>query len=188
MGRLLEEEGFSPVRIYWDMLWQPVGARDASPLPQVVVPDGFSIRPFRPEDVQALTDVQNAAFAGSWGFCPNTVEQIRYRSSMSNTRPQGILFLCHGPQVAGYCWTSVTSAQGLAKGTISMIGVVPYYRGQGLSRPILLAAMTYLQSVGVADIGLHVDGNNAPAIQLYASVGFERVAELQWFQSSLSAS
>lgn len=178
-GRLLEGEGFSPARIYWDMVWQQ------ELVPQPLLPPGFSIRHFQPEDAQVLTDAQNAAFAGSWGFCPNTMEQIQYRSSMSNTRPQGILFLRQGERIAGYCWTTVAQPNGQTKGIIDMIGVVPDYRGRSVSRPILLAAMQYLRSVGVADIGLHVDGSNTPAIRLYVSVGFEKAGELQWFQFRL---
>jgi mycothiol synthase len=178
-GMVLEAEGFSRSRIYWEMAWR------RKVLPQVPLPDGFSIRHLQPGDVQALTDTQNAAFAGSWGFCPNTVEQIQYRSSMSNTRPQGILFLYHGPQIAGYCWTSIAPAHDQTKGIISMIGIVPGYRGRGVSRPILLAGMEYLRSIGVADISLRVDESNTPAIRLYTSMGFEKVEELQWFQFRL---
>ncbi len=43
------------------------------------------------------------------------------------------------------------------------------------------AGMQYLKSTGVANIGLHVDEINSPAIRLYTSVGFEKVGELHWF-------
>ena len=67
-----------------------------------------------------------------------------------------------------------------------MIGVVPDYRGRGISRTILLASMDYLRSLDVADIGLQVDGSNTPATRLYTSVGFEKVGELHWFELVLS--
>jgi mycothiol synthase len=63
-----------------------------------------------------------------------------------------------------------------------MIGVAPAYRGRGVSRPILAASLEYLKSVGVDDVGLHVDGNNAPAIRLYTSMGFKKVGELPWYE------
>jgi ribosomal protein S18 acetylase RimI-like enzyme len=62
-----------------------------------------------------------------------------------------------------------------------MIGVAPDYRGLGVSKPILSASMEYLKAVGVDDIGLHVDGDNMPAIRLYSSMGFNKVGELHWY-------
>lgn len=177
---LLHEEGFSLVRTYWDMVWR----RDE--LPQFAVPDGFALRSFQPGEAKVLTEVQNAAFAGSWGFCPNTVAQIEYRSAMVNTPNKGILLLYHGDKAAGYCWTCVAPAEGSLRGVIGMIGVVPEYRGRGVSQTILLAGMERLKSLGVTDIGLQVDGSNTPAIRLYTSVGFEKAGERYWFELDLS--
>jgi mycothiol synthase len=175
-SQLLEAEGFHLARVYWDMLWHDKA------VPQVDPPHGFTIRPFQHGDAPALTQVQNAAFAGSWGFSPNTAEQIEYRSSMSNTSHDGILFLIKGDAVAGYCWTCIAPADGKIRGVIGMVGIAPDYRGQGISRPILAAGMEYLKSVGADDIGLHVDGNNTPAIRLYISIGFTKVGELHWYE------
>ena len=176
----LREQGFSVVRNYWDMVWR----QDS--LPSAALPDGFTVRPFQPGDARLLTEVQNAAFAGSWGFCPNTVEQIEHRSSMANTSHRGIPFLYHGEQIAGYCWTFLSPVGGAIRGIIGMIGVAPDYRGRGISHSILLAGMEFLRSLDVADIGLQVDGDNTPAVRLYTSVGFRKAGELQWFELGLS--
>ena len=48
--------------------------------------------------------------------------------------------------------------------------------------------MQNLKSTGVADIGLHFDGINSPAIRLYTSVGFEMVGELYWFEFQVGSS
>ena len=176
----LQEEGFYLVRRYLDMVWR----RDA--LPSAPIPDGFSVRPFQPGDAAVLTEIQNAAFSGSWGFSPNTLEQIEYRSSMSNTSHEGILFLKEGDNTAGYCWTCLFPVDGSIRGIIGMIGVSPDYRGRGISSAILLAGMEYLRSLDVADIRLQVDGSNTPAVRLYTSVGFEKARELHWFERDLS--
>ncbi len=173
---LLESKGFSLERVYWDMLWREEWLR------QNVVPAGFRIGAFQSGDTATLTQIQNEAFTGTWGFAPNTVDQIEYRSSMSNTAHPGILFLYSGDRVAGYCWTCFAPSDGQLKGIIGMFGVSPDFRGRGLSKPLLLAGMEYLKSAGVAEIGLHVDGINAPAIALYKSVGFQKVGELHWYE------
>ena len=173
---LLESKGFSLERVYWDMAWR------GEWLPQATAPAGFRISSFQPGDAAALTQIQNEAFTGTWGFAPNTVDQIEYRSSMSNSPHPGILFLYSGDGVAGYCWTCTAPLKGGLKGIIGMIGVSPDFRGRGISKPLLVAGMEYLKSTGVVEIGLHVDGDNAPAIALYKSVGFEKVGELHWYE------
>ena len=67
-----------------------------------------------------------------------------------------------------------------------MIGVVPAYRGKGLSKPLLLRGMEYMRTKGVGSIQLEVDGENAPAVGLYTSVGFQEEARLHWFEERLS--
>ncbi len=192
---LLEEEGFSRVRVYWAMQWHEAAT------PRVALPQGFAIESFRPGDEERLTQVQNASFGGSWGFCPNTVEEVRYGASMSICPPEGILFLtdrtANGDVTAGYCWTCVLPGAGTRSlapspdsgessiGVIGMIGITPPYRGRGLSAPILLAGMEYLHSRGVKYIRLDVDGGNTPAIKLYTSVGFKNAQDLHWFEARL---
>ena len=182
LAGLLCAERFVHARTYLDLVW------DQAELPSWQTPDGFSVRSFQPGDASLLTEIQNSAFDGSWGFCPNSVEQIEYRASMSNTSHHGIIFLHQDEKPAGYCWTCVTPVNGGIRGLIGMIGVVPDFRGQGVSRAILLAGMAHLRSIGVADIALQVDGSNTPAIRLYTSVGFEKVGDIHWFERDLELS
>lgn len=181
---MLEERDFSMVRPYSNMVWR--GGR----LPAPSTATDYHVRSYTPGDEGLLTRVQNAAFGESWGFSPNTVEQIKYRADMSNTRHRGILFLFHsegrGEEPAGYCWTCLVPVlQGL-RGLIGMIGVVPEFRGRGVSKSILTTGMDYLQSEDVTDIALEVDSSNTPAIRLYTSVGFEKTSETHWFELDLS--
>ena len=176
----LEQERFVPVRNYWLMRWQ------GSVPPPLDLPPGFSISTYLPEDADLLAQLQNAAFADNWGFCPNSKEDVAYRAAMSLTGPGGILFLNHGAQRAGYCWTLVEKSRtGPPVGTIGMIGIHPTHRGQSLSMPILAAGMHHLMSRGVGHIKLEVDAENAPAIRLYAGVGFKKALELRWYEARL---
>ncbi|MDA1128512.1 MAG: GNAT family N-acetyltransferase [Chloroflexi bacterium] len=178
-GQMLEKLGFAPVRTYLDMLW------DQGDLPGLDVPQGYSVRSFQKGDTSLLTQVQNDSFTGSWGFCPNTEEQIEYRTNMPNTSKAGILFLFEGDTPAGYCWTVLVPVNGGVRGMIGMIGVVPAFRGKGVSRHILQAGMKHLRSVGQTEIGLEVDGNNDPAVRLYTSIGFKTLGKRHWFERVL---
>ena len=178
--RLLYDAGFLPVRRYATMRWN----EDA--LPTVELPDGFTLRSFRAgHDAQRLTDIQNAAFSDSWGFSPNTVEQIKARIASKSTTPEGILFVTRGYEIAAYNWTVRPAGPGGKLGRIAMTGVHPAYRGQGLSRPTVLAGMDWLASQGVDVIDLEMDSSNLSAVRVYESLGFEKVSDTVWFESRL---
>ncbi len=172
----LKSEGFAMVRRYWTMV---CCRKD---LPEATMPEGFSVRQFHHGDLAALTEIQNAAFEGSWGFSPNTLEQIRHRTGTADTSPAGILLLKHGDKTVGYCWTNLIPVDGAVRGVIGMIGLSPDYRAQGISSVILVAGMEYLRAMDAADIRLEVDESNVPARRLYTWAGFEKVQELHWFE------
>lgn len=178
----LSREGFQPCRLYWTMRW------NVQDTPQPDLPEGYSFSAYRgSEDAKILTQIQNAAFTGSWGFSPNTEEEIEYRASMSITPPQGIIFLKDNHKVAGYCWTFVLPRREALVGIISMIGIQPDYRAKRLGRPLLQQSLCYLTSKEVSAVELEVDSGNRPAVSLYQSLGFEKVAETQWFEASLAS-
>ena len=178
--RLLCDAGFLPVRRYAKMRWS------GDTLPSEDLPDGFTLRPFRPGlDSQRLTDIQNAAFSDSWGFSPNTVEQIEARIASKSTTPEGILFVTHGDDVAAYNWTICPAGPGGKLGRIAMTGVHPAYRRMRLSRPTVLAGMRWLASRGVEVIELEMDSSNLSAARVYESLGFEKVSDTVWFELRL---
>jgi mycothiol synthase len=177
---LLRAEGFSHVRTYWVMRWR----RDRTP--PVELARRLTLRSLRAGEEARLTDVQNAAFGDSWGFCPNTVEEVSYRVGMSRSGHDGVFLLERAGDIAGYCWTYILGEPDYLVGVIGMVGVVPAYRGQGLSKPLLLKGMEHMGGRGVKYVTLDVDGRNVAAIRLYTSVGFEKARELHWFEATLS--
>ena len=178
--RLLEHRGFSQIRTYWIMMWQ------GADLPEVEMAEGLTIETFKPGEEARLTKIHNDSFEGSWGFSPNTLEEVAYRVGMSISPSGGILFLRDGEQTVGYCWTCLIGDTGDATGIISMIGVTPSHRGRGMSKPILVAAIDFLNRAGAKYVGLEADGANVPAIKLYRSLGFVKTTELHWFELALS--
>ena len=178
---LLESSGFRPVRRYCKMRWEGESA------PAVVVPEGFALCAFRyGTDEQALTDLQNATFNGSWGFCPNTVEEISVRARSSRCHPDGIIILTTGEgRLAGYNWTTRTGSEDGAVGWIEMTGVHPDFRSRGLGRAVVVAGMAHLKENGVNSIELEVDSQNAPATTLYRRLGFRSVGQGIWYEKRL---
>ena len=180
--RVLDSEGFRVVKDYWEM------RRRAGAPPPLELPEGFSLRSFRPgRDEQALTELQNAAFGQQWGFCPNTVEEISARVRLKRSAPEGIIFVLDGSRPSAYNWTMSVANESGSTGWIAMTGVHPDYRGRGLGRAVVGAGLEYLEGNGVARVELEVDAENTPARDIYLGLGFRKVSQTVWYEKGLES-
>ena len=138
---------------------------------------------------EKLKEVQNRSFAGTWGYNPNTVEEITYQLNLSHSSPENALLAEDGDTVTGYCWTCITSkAEANAserKGQIFMLGVDPDYRGRGIGKRVLLAGLSHLKSKGLSIAELTVDSQNKEAYALYQSNGFKVQDSILWYQKAV---
>jgi mycothiol synthase len=133
-----------------------------------------------------LTKIQNRCFTGTWGFNPNTEEEIAYRLNM-NGRSQDDVTLTYLDDLAvGYCWTIIDAEENekreKSKGLIHMLGVDPDYRQQEIGRTILLNGLEDLKARDVDTVELTVDNQNPAACALYESVGFEVYVKTEWYE------
>jgi len=136
-----------------------------------------------------LTQIQNRTFTDAWGYQPNTIEEIIYRTGSSTYSPEDIILTCEGDKVIGYCWTEIIGGGRTAvgrKGRISMLGTDPDYRGRGVGKRTLLAGLAYLKSKGVRVAELTVDSENEVACALYQSIGFEVRAGTLWYEKAIN--
>jgi len=136
-----------------------------------------------------LTQIQNRAFAGTWGYNPNTVEEISYRTNLSTCSPGDIVLIYEGDKVIGYCWTGVACEGGATserKGQIFMLGVDPDYRGKGIGKRVLLAGLTRLKSKSLQVAELTVDSENKTACTLYKSIGFKVRTSSLWYEKVIN--
>ena len=152
-------------------------------------PSGYIIRRLEPDEADKLTLIQNRAFADSWGFNPNTPDEIKYRINLSSCSPENILMAYLKNDPIGYCWTRImledNPAAGGMKGEIHMLGVDPAYRKKGIGRNVLLAGLADLKSKGVTIVELTADGEEPAALGLYESVGFEVCSRTEWYEKKL---
>jgi len=162
-------------------------------LAEMVLPEMSKIAPrcrsLQPGEEGRLTQLQNCTFAGTWGFNPNTAEEIIYRISLPNSSPDDIFLIFDLDKPVGYCWTRIEfrkkKAAGEESGRIYMLGVDPDYRGRGLGRQLLLVGLSYLKSKGLRVAVLTVDSENKAARILYNSVGFELWKSSLWYEKRL---
>ncbi len=59
---------------------------------------------------------------------------------------------------------------------IERLVVSPGFRRQGMARRLLVAAEDFARDAGKTTVGLHVSGNNLPALRLYENEGYEEVS------------
>jgi mycothiol synthase len=178
---LLEQAGFAAVRRYWKLTKKNNGVH------QNTLPSGYQLRFFNiDQDEEALTELQNISFMDSWGFSPNTVEQISSKARLNDWESGGILILQNiNNKMVGYNWTHRHKKHKSTHGYIGMTGIHPELRGLGLGRYIVQSGINYLNSLKIPNVTLEVDANNMPARELYLSLGFELLEETIWYELNL---
>ena len=108
---LLSRLGFKFIRCFLELKLDFYNIR----LPDVKHGE-FKIRGLRPGEENKLTEIQNLSFLGTWGFHPNTTEEIIYRIKMSDCSPEDVIVACKGDIFVGYCWTTINAEENVDKG------------------------------------------------------------------------
>lgn len=111
------------------------------------------------KNVAEIVKIENVCFSVPW-----SVESLR--ESLENPCSHFYLALVDG-KTAGYLGLQVFSGEGY----VTNIAVLPAYRRQGIARALMEAALQNEMDF----LTLEVRESNAPAIQLYQSLGFETV-------------
>jgi mycothiol synthase len=139
---------------------------------------------------EKLMHLQNRSFVNTWGYNPNTLDEIIYRTSLQSCSPEDVILACEADSLIGYCWTrrifGENEIKSRDKGRIYMLGVDPQYQWRGIGKQVLLTGLSHLKSKGVKSVELSVDSENKAACSLYRSAGFEILARSLWYEKVLS--
>ena len=166
-ARLAERTGFERFRALWQMRRS---LRDRLDRPEF--PPGTTLRTFRPgQDEEEWLSLNSRAFSkhpeqGSW-----TRHDLELREREPWFDPAGFFVAVRDGRMAGFHWTKVHPEQ---VGEVYVVGVDPGEQGSGLGRALTLAGLGYLRDLGLPQVMLYVDEDNAPAIRLYEALGFTR--------------
>ncbi len=93
------------------------------------------------------------------------------------------IFMVFAPdgQIAGFCLALLAGMEGqevIPEGYIDEPGIMPEHRSKGLSRPLVLVALGWLQAQGRKVNTLDSWGEDEQTIAIYRSIGFEVVRHL----------
>ncbi|GGN14959.1 mycothiol synthase [Actinoplanes campanulatus] len=164
--------GFERARVLWQMRRSLL-----EPLPDIPLPEGVTVRVFRPgADEQAWLEVNAKAFAdhpeqGRW-----TLPDLLTREDEPWFDPAGFLLAVDvADTVLGFHWTKVHPASGdePAIGEIYVLGVDPSGHRRGLGAALSVAGLRHLAGAGLTVSSLYVDESNTAAVKLYRRLGFE---------------
>ncbi|MCJ7582329.1 MAG: GNAT family N-acetyltransferase [Candidatus Aminicenantes bacterium] len=141
---------------------------------------------FKSGEEEELVALQNKIFSGSWGFCPNTVEEIKYYLQMTGCRIDDVMCIEAGGRKAGYVWPHILPKdKGRIRMRIHMLGVDPEFRGKGLGKKILQMALYQIYKKETITVELTVDSENTPAVTLYKSIGFKLKSRIAWYEKPI---
>jgi mycothiol synthase len=161
---LAERHGLRRARELWVMR-RP----SAEPLPEVVVPDGLTVRGYRDEDRDEVLRVNAAAFAHHPEQGGMDAEDLAARMAEEWYDPAGLLVADRGDGLLGFHWTKQQSAE---LGEVYVVAIDPAAQGRGLGRVLTLAGLHHLVGLGVDEVLLYVESDNTPAVHVYAGLGF----------------
>jgi len=161
---LAERSGFERARELWVMR-RPT----SEPLPDLEVPEGVTIRGYRDEDAEALLAVNAAAFADHPEQGAMDADNLAERMAEPWFDPAGLLIAestdgAGAGEVLGFHWTKQHDD---TTGEVYVVGVSPAAQGSGLGRVLTLAGLHHLTGLGVGEILLYVESDNAPAVRVY---------------------
>ncbi len=178
----LTKAGFTPIRRFHRMRidFTQVERQDVPTLPE-----GTTISVVGEDDQRIIHEVLEEAFIGHWRHVLRPWDDwIAYFRNHGYDPSQWWLVTVDGEPAA-----AMVGNEGFAElgsSYVSMLGVLPSYRGRGLGRALLLTAFEEAARRGRTSVRLGVDtenGTGAPA--LYASVGMSPVETIEIYEQPL---
>ncbi|MEU5422651.1 mycothiol synthase [Streptomyces sp. NPDC001407] len=140
-------------------------------LPDPVLPEGVTVRTFRPgEDDAAWLALNAAAFAHHPEQGSLTQRDLDDRKAADWFDPEGFFLAERGGEIVGFHWTKIHAAEGL--GEVYVLGVRPGVQGGGLGKSLTTIGLRYLEGRGLGTAMLYVDADNLAAVGVYEGLGF----------------
>jgi ribosomal-protein-alanine N-acetyltransferase len=133
---------------------------------------GQEIRDLRPEDLDAVMEIEVQAFSTPW-------RRITFAGLLAR-EDADLLALTERGRLVGYavCWTVVDQAE------LGNVAVAPDQRGRGAGRRLVEAALERVRRRGARECFLEVRESNASAQALYRRLGFEVVGRRRRYYDS----
>lgn len=163
-ARLATAYGWERARDLWMMR-----RHAALPLPALDVPADLRIRSYDASDAEAVVEVNAGAFAHHPEQGAMDLDNLARRMAEPWFDPAGLLVAEDRTGVLGFHWTKHDAAHG----EVYVVGVAPRAQGRGLGTLLTLAGLHHLAGLGLEEVLLYVESDNAAAVAVYSRLGFE---------------
>ncbi len=125
-------------------------------------PPGVLHRPMLPQDILAVTYVDNQAFEPLWHNSSESLDLARMQSMVSS------VIEVNG-EIVGY---QISTAIG-ASGHLARLAVLPSFQGSGLGRALVEQLLADLDRQGIRHVTVNTQNDNQTSLALYTRLGFQ---------------
>jgi ribosomal protein S18 acetylase RimI-like enzyme len=153
------------------------------PLPAVLLPSGYSIRPMRgTAEIETYVSLHRAAFG-------TDIMTISYRQSIMNSPnyiPEiDLLAVTPDGSLAAFCMCQIfpddePRAGGQKEGWTDPVGTHPAHRRQGLAQALIITGMHVLQERGIDTALLGTSSTNEAMLHTAEKIGYRSVSTTLW--------
>ena len=171
-ARLAARHGLDRVRDLWVMR-RPLDV----PLADLWETPGVAVRTFEGGDADAWLALNAEAFAHHPEQGRLTRADLDARMGEAWFDPAGFfLAVSTDGALLGFHWTKVHPGP-RPHGEVYVVGVSPRAQGGGLGRLLTLTGLHHLKGLGLEEVVLYVEADNAPAVAVYTRLGFAHADE-----------
>lgn len=128
----------------------------------LAVPD-LHIRPFLPQDLEAIQHVDQEAFSSIWRHSLFSLESAVHRGSYVTVYESGTA-------ITGY----QISSQNAFGAHLARLAVLPEAQGRGVGTSLVQDLLDHFSRTGLFRITVNTQGQNASSLHLYEKLGFLR--------------
>ena len=172
---LLHNEGYQPVRHFFEMVRPTL-----DDLPEAPLPDGLEVRSARPDHYRLIGAALNEAFRDHYGHSESTEADYQRWINGPQFQPHLWQVAWEGDEVAGMVLNYIDADENAhfnrKRGWTDPICVRRPWRKRGLARALIVQSLRLLKAHGMTEAGLGVDTENpSGALRLYEGVGFRPI-------------
>lgn len=156
----LESSGFTQIDQVIILLWSGDSLPTENHLPQI------RIRRMVTEDIQAVENVDRAAFSIVWQNSRSGLQSGLTESAVSTVAE-------NSSGIIGYQISTATSSGG----HLARLAVLPQHQGQGIGFALVRDMLAQFASRGARNVTVNTQIGNLSSLALYQKAGFQRTGE-----------
>jgi ribosomal protein S18 acetylase RimI-like enzyme len=185
--RLLLEEGYRPVRYFFEMT-----RRTLDDLPAPEMPPGLTIRPVDIADLRRIVRAEDEAFRDHWGHRELGDSDIDGLLANPDLDPSLMVVAWDGDDIAGVVTNTIYAAEnaalGIRRGWLERVSVRRPWRRRGVASAMIVESLRRLRERDMTSASLGVDAENpSGALGLYERFGFATNQRAATYRKSIDA-